>query len=247
MPFTFSHPAIVIPLAKLSRHWLSLSGLVAGSVAPDFEYFFRMRMYSGISHKPEGLVLFDLPTGLMLTFLFHDLIRNSLFDNSPPFVRSRVEIFKTFNWNQYFLHHWFAVIVSVLIGAMSHLFWDSFTHSYTFFVERYEILRWELTIFGIHTSVHRVIQHFSTVLGGAVIAYFFWKLPTHALAPSRASRGYWPLVVALTIIVSAFRLLLTHVVRQPALFIVTFISAAIVAVCVVSVLLRLKNQFHDVR
>ncbi len=241
MPFTFSHPAIVIPLAKLSKNWLSLSGLIAGSIAPDFEYFFRMRMYSGVSHKPEGLILFDLPTGLVLTFLFHNIIRNSLYDNSPVFVRRRVEVFKDFNWNRYFMSHWFAVIISVLIGATSHLFWDSFTHSHTFFVERYEILRWELTVVGIHTTVHRIIQHVSTVLGGAAIAYFFWKLPSHPVQPGQVSRGYWQLILLFTIIISTIRLFLTDLVRQPALFVVTFISAATIAVCIVPILLRPKR------
>ena len=41
MPFTFSHPAAVLPLRLLPRHWFSLTGLVIGSMVPDFEYFLR--------------------------------------------------------------------------------------------------------------------------------------------------------------------------------------------------------------
>jgi hypothetical protein len=241
MPFTFSHPAIVLPLARLSKNWLSLTGLIAGSIAPDFEYFFRMRMFSGISHKPEGLILFDLPAGLFLTFLFHNLIRNALYDNSPAGVRSRVEIFKDFNWNRYFVNHWFAVIISILIGAMSHLFWDSFTHNYTFFVDRYEFLRWEAVIFGVRTTVHRVIQHLSTIAGGAVIVYFFWKLPQHELGPNQASKSYWPSVIVLTIMISAIRMLITKLPLQAALFVVTFIAAGIIAVSVTSFFVRFKR------
>src|SRR4051812_22079461 len=240
MPFTFSHPAIILPLAKLSRHWLSLSGLVAGSVAPDFEYFFRMRMYSGISHKPEGLILFDLPTGIALTFIFHNLIRDSLFDNSPGIIKNRVDVFKDFNWNRYFASHWFAVVVSVLIGSVSHLFWDSFTHNYTFFVDRYEFLRKEVIIFGVHTFRYRVIQHVSTFVGGTIIAYAIWKLPTHPLNKKAASKAYWPLVILLTIVISAIRLALTDMVKQPSLFVVTFIASGTIAVISVPFLIRLK-------
>ncbi len=241
MPFTFSHPAVVLPLAKLTKNWLSLTGLIAGSIAPDFEYFFRMRMYSGISHRLEGLILFDLPTGVVITFVFHNLIRNSLFDNSPALVRRRVEIFKDFNWNRYFVDHWFAVIISILIGSMSHLFWDSFTHNHAYFVEKYEALRGEVVILGIHTYRYRVVQHISTLVGGAAVAYLFLKLPVHQLETNESSKAYWPLVICLTIIISTIRLVLTDLVRQPALFVVTFIAAGIIALIAVPVLLKFKR------
>jgi hypothetical protein len=42
MPFTFAHPAIVLPLKHLPKRWYSLTGLIIGSMTPDFEYFIRM-------------------------------------------------------------------------------------------------------------------------------------------------------------------------------------------------------------
>lgn len=38
MPFTFSHPAIILPLSYLPKKWFSLTGLIIGSLIPDFEY-----------------------------------------------------------------------------------------------------------------------------------------------------------------------------------------------------------------
>lgn len=46
MSFTFSHPAIVSPLNYFPNKWFSLTGLVIGSLTPDFEYFLRMRIKS---------------------------------------------------------------------------------------------------------------------------------------------------------------------------------------------------------
>ncbi|WP_262496247.1 DUF4184 family protein [Flavobacterium piscis] len=40
MPFTFSHPAIILPLKYLPKNWISLTGLIIGSLTPDFEYFY---------------------------------------------------------------------------------------------------------------------------------------------------------------------------------------------------------------
>jgi hypothetical protein len=42
MPFTFLHPAIVLPLTYLPRQWFSLTGLVIGSLTSDFEYVLRV-------------------------------------------------------------------------------------------------------------------------------------------------------------------------------------------------------------
>ncbi|SEF46838.1 protein of unknown function [Flavobacterium urumqiense] len=42
MPFTFSHPAIILPFLKNKK--LSATALIIGSMSPDFEYFFRMKM-----------------------------------------------------------------------------------------------------------------------------------------------------------------------------------------------------------
>ena len=68
MPFTLAHPAIVLPLAAKKLR-MSATGLVIGSMVPDFEYFIRMRTESKYSHTLAGLFWFDLPLGLLLCFV----------------------------------------------------------------------------------------------------------------------------------------------------------------------------------
>src|SRR5882672_9320620 len=119
MPFTFSHPALILPLTRGSHKWVSVTGLVVGSMTPDFEYFIRMGMQGDIGHTLPGLFWLDVPLGLAASFLFHDVIRNRLYGNLPKFVRLRVFGYKTFNWNAYFIEHWQAVLPSILIGAVS--------------------------------------------------------------------------------------------------------------------------------
>ena len=57
MPFTFSHPAIILPLKKLPKKYISMTGLIVGSIAPDFEYFLRMK--SKYSHTMSGILWYD--------------------------------------------------------------------------------------------------------------------------------------------------------------------------------------------
>ncbi len=119
MPFTFSHPAIILPLKKLPRKYISMTGLIVGSIAPDFEYFLRMK--SKYSHTISGILWYDLPMGILLAFIFHNLIKEALINNMPLFFQSRFLNLRDFNWNSYFKKNWYVVVVSIIIGICSHI------------------------------------------------------------------------------------------------------------------------------
>src|SRR5580765_7324040 len=105
MPFTFSHPALVLPLIK-ARLKLSATGLIIGSMIPDFEYFIRMTDISKYSHTLTGIFWFDIPLALFVCFIYHLVVRNSLFDNLPSFLKERVSAYKGFDWSGYFQKNW---------------------------------------------------------------------------------------------------------------------------------------------
>ena len=75
MPFTLSHPAVVLPFARWK---LILSALVIGSMTPDFEYFIDIVTDHDvqIGHSISGIFLFCIPVGL--------LVSNLLFLNEFP-------------------------------------------------------------------------------------------------------------------------------------------------------------------
>jgi hypothetical protein len=229
MPFTFSHPAIVLPLTYLPRRWFSLTGLVIGSMTPDFEYFLRMKVESEYSHTLTGLLWFDLPLGLLLCFIFQNIVRNSLFDNLPTFLKSRFSTFKGFNWNRHFKENWLVVIISILVGAASHLFWDSFTHSNGYFVHIVPALTNTVDLLGRQVLILKILQHLSTLFGGLLIAYVIYKLPTDTHVNERINPKYWIIFfsVALTIII--IRLFSGLELKQYGSVIVTAISAALIS------------------
>ncbi|TDO77553.1 uncharacterized protein DUF4184 [Flavobacterium chryseum] len=197
MPFTFSHPAIILPLQYLPKKWFSLTGLIIGSLTPDFEYFIRMRVQSIYSHTLYGIFWFDLPLAIILSFLFHNIVRNKLFENLPQNIRSRIIIFTDFNWNIYFKTNWIIVIISIFIGVISHLFWDSFTHEGGYFVERISKLRNSILLFDIKIPVLKIAQHLSTLIGGIVILFTISKLPKHNITLSSTNKNYWIIVFLL--------------------------------------------------
>lgn len=85
MPFTFSHPALVISLLHSRRRclWLSATGLITGSMAPDCEKFLRLRLASGHSHTLGSVFYFSCPVALLLAFAFHLLVRKPLLTHLP--------------------------------------------------------------------------------------------------------------------------------------------------------------------
>jgi len=242
MPFTFSHPAIVLPLTFLPRKWFSLTGLVIGSLTPDFEYFLRMRIKSNYSHTFDGLVWFDLPLGLLLAFIFHNVVRDKLLDNLPTILKSRLSTFKQFDWNTHFKRNWFVVTISILIGAASHIFWDSFTHDHGFFVLTIPALQNSVDFLGGQIPILKILQHSSTLLGGLVIAFAIYILPTNKIKKENINLKYWTIIAGLTLTIIAIRLFSGLELKQYGNVIVTAISAGLISLILTPWLIKTKDK-----
>lgn len=242
MPFTFSHPALVLPLRHLSPKWLSMTGLIIGSLSPDFEYFIRMKIQSEYSHTADGMLYFCLPLTLILAFLFHNIVRNSLFNNLPVFLKSRFSAYSKFKWNKYFIKHWFVVCISALIGAISHIFWDSFTHPGGYFVEKIPFLTNSIFIGGGSVPILKLLQHISSLAGVVFIFYVIYKLPQSQVINRKISISYWLVVLALTITITACRILLGLDYRLYGHVIVTIISSGLIALVITPVILTIYRS-----
>lgn len=169
MPFTFSHPAIILPLMTVHKNRLSATALVIGSMAPDFEYFMRMEMHREHSHSLTGLFFFELPVTLVCCILYHAFVRNSLIKALPKPISDRFAPFIGLDWFNWAKKYWYVLIYSALIGAFSHLLWDSFTHSTGFFARRIPFLLESSSYFGIEMRNCDWGQLISTIIGGMAI------------------------------------------------------------------------------
>jgi hypothetical protein len=238
MPFTFSHPAIVLPLIFLKRQWLSATGLIIGSMTPDFEYFLRMKVQSEYSHTLLGLLWFDLPFGLLLCFLYHGIVRNSLINNSPLFLKERLPLYKRFDWTDYFKNNWLRVVASLLVGAFSHLVWDSFTHDTGFFVRRFPNFQNPISFADWELPAYKLLQHLSTLAGGLFIIITLLTLKKHSASVTNQFYKYWSLVIAITLTVLIVRLAFGLSYRQYGNVIVTVISGGLVSLLVTPLILK---------
>jgi hypothetical protein len=209
MPFTFSHPAIVVYLSN-TKLGLSLTGLVIGSMAPDFEFFMRMRTAENIGHHWHGLLVFDLPLAMLLCYLFHNLVRNLLIINLPSFYSKRFNQFTSFNWNNYVAANKMKVITSIAIGILSHLFWDAFTHHDGIIVLLVPVLSKNVTLFGFATPIFMALQIISSIWGLWAMYSYIKKLPesTVTFTIAKHNNFYWVILTANVLFIFIVRLVL---------------------------------------
>jgi hypothetical protein len=238
MPFTFSHPAIVLPLTSISNKWISATGLIIGSMVPDFEYFLRMKVKSDYSHTLAGTFWFDLPVALVTAFVFHNIVRNCLINNLPGSLKSRAANFHKFGWNRHFKEYWFIVILSILIGVASHIFWDNFTHVDGYFVKTFPALNNTVEIFGFKSPVFKLLQHGSTLLGALLIVYTVFKLPKSNVTGDGTNKLYWRIVIIMVIFTILIRFLITEEDMNYGNILVTTIAAIFLAMALTPLLLR---------
>lgn len=241
MPFTFSHPAIVLPLTYLPKRWFSLTGLIIGSLTPDFEYFLRMKIQSNYSHTLSGLFWFDIPLGLLLAFIFHNFVRESLIDNMPTILKSRFFSFKQFNWNEKFKKNWFIIIISILVGTISHIFWDGFTHNSGFFVKNIPQLSDTIEINGHQIKVFKISQHLSTLIGAIIIFMTVWKLPKVVNFENKINPKYWMVVALITLSVFTLKIISDENSKLIGNLIVSLISSAMIGIIISSIIVDKKS------
>lgn len=234
MPFTFSHPAIILPFAKIRSAYISMSCLVAGSMTPDFQYFLQMKLKGRVSHTWHGAFLVDLPLAILLIFLFHLIVKRPLIENLPSYFQSRLLDLYDLDFIHEFRKHYLGYLLCLQAGILSHIFWDSFTHANAYFVDHMEFLAWNVEYEGIPDKpLYRYVQHISTVVGAIMIVVFFHFLPVRFVRP-HVNMRYWFLVLLFITIsfgvrwLYGFRFFGDFVVASISCFFLGFILAGIV-------------------
>ncbi len=241
MPFTFSHPAIVLPLRRIFRNRVSFLALVIGSIAPDFEYFIRLRVHSDCSHTPLGLLLFNIPLGILLLLTYLFIVQKPTLNAAPNFIRRRIPVTPT-NWTD-LIRSSPLLILSVAIGAFSHLLWDAFTHEQAFFVEKIAWLRTEHVLFGHSIAGYSIAQHSSTVLGGLLIGIYFFQQSEIPQSPPRSPSYYVPIFLLVTGCFMVVRFCFVSEI-QFGLIVISTISAVLFGVIATSLLQTFSQKRH---
>lgn len=176
MPFTFSHPAIVLPLINWRKRIFSSSGLIVGSLIPDFESVLRLNERKIYGHNWLGIFWYDLPLAIIFIFIFHNIVRDPLIINLPKSISNKFVNYIGFNWNKYFLRKFIVIIASTLIGIASHLFWDGFTHLN--FANPNAI---DSDLYFGGRRIFKILQYSNSVIGLIIVIWYLIQLPSHEI------------------------------------------------------------------
>ena len=169
MPFTISHAAAVLPL-KNSR--LPLAALMIGSMSPDFSYFLPFDTLTRLAtHSLEGVLFFCLPVGLAAWLLFVRVLERPTIQLLPDAWRDRVPRSDP----RISLSALWLAGIAVIVGAVTHVVWDAFTHASTPVTQAFPVLNEEVfRLHGHSIPMFFVLQCLSSVVG--LLALAIWAL-----------------------------------------------------------------------
>ena len=122
MPFPLAHPAVVLPLKRFCPRWLDFPALVVGSLCPDLGYAFRWLGLDECAHQFLGSLIFCLPAGVLWLESFARW-RAGWVRRLPGRLREVVQPLCRVP-----LGSPGVVLLSLLVGAWTHVALDSFTN-----------------------------------------------------------------------------------------------------------------------
>jgi len=182
MPFTVSHAAAVLPLHRLSKHTLPLTALMIGSMAPDFVFFFSPDANRQLTHSFNGLFIFDWPAGLAVWLFYVAVLEKA----TITLLSDR--------WHTRFAHTdaitptlVARASIAILLGGITHLLWDAFTHRATFVTDAFPVLRGPTPGVG-WLPVYHLLHGLSSVAGLVILA--IWARNLHRVPAKSLIRPY---------------------------------------------------------
>jgi hypothetical protein len=183
VPFTFlAHQAPVLPLVRRpGTRWDGVA-LVAGSVAPDLAYVTRgwgfgpwgMKMWFD-GHRPQNILVVAIGASLLacvVRYWILPVLPLALPRAGPFHLRDLRHVSNR-------RPRWWATLGSALVGALTHVVLDAFTHADGSVVEVGGPLQAELFDVGDRTvRVYSLLQYGGSVVLAGYTVWWFWRAGT---------------------------------------------------------------------
>ncbi|GMK41276.1 hypothetical protein PCCS19_43320 [Paenibacillus sp. CCS19] len=230
---------------------MTVSGLILGSMSPDFEYFLALEPHQTIGHTIEGLFIQAIPLCVLFLILTHLCIRS--FSSHLPSIAhldvrayQRIRLIDLRNYR-----NWLVFLLSVIVGFYSHLFVDAFTHESGYFVLRHSSLQSEIGAI----PLYQLLQYALSLIGLAVeFIWVTWMLfrtpvPTHAGSvkkiPWMSKITYWAIVLLIALGIVAAKLAWTTSTNTIGIIVVAPISGVLAGIVVASLIHRKEIRIRS--
>jgi hypothetical protein len=166
MPFTLAHPIAALPLWLGSGKRLNLMGLMVGTIVPDLAYFLALRPIESFSHTLPGALTQGLLEGLVLFGMIQYGLMRPLLVIVPQTIAQRCQNFRYRDRSN--LAYLIILVISIWLGAISHIVWDSFTHPTGWVVQHLWWLQWAIG----RWPIYKLLQYGSGLLG--LVGLWVW-------------------------------------------------------------------------
>ena len=172
MPYAIAHPAAIIPLHRWLGRRSVPSALVIGSVVPDAWYFVPL-LGRPDTHTVHGALLYCLPLALLVYALYHLIAKEPLLALLPRTLEAKLRACTVQGLPP---APWSAVALCAAAGALTHVVWDSFTHAGLLSAAYFPALEARALALGAYElRWHQLLQHLSTLSGGAFVAWWIHR------------------------------------------------------------------------
>jgi hypothetical protein len=241
MPFTLAHPAAVV---FMKNKYLDLWGLILGAMAPDFIYFILFNPSSNLGHTFIGFIILNLPICFLLNYLINKYIKDAFIINLPEFISKYYIYLLRHKNNIKNINEAIVFIYSCMIGMLTDVIWDGFTHKTEYFVIKLSFLRNKIDILGIQIPIFKIIQHGSTVLGFIIIFFYLYKirkLNNKFKAKSRSKLIYHVIAIFIQILT----IFCSHIIFEKfgvGRLVVTFINGLFIGYLISSIIYKYNSK-----
>jgi hypothetical protein len=131
-----------------------------------------------------------------------------------------------------------------LLGAGSHIFWDSFTHNHAYFVRTLPFYKGSYVPYeGVRYPLWYALQHISTAVGLTIMAAYLLAMKPQSIRMRSIPRaGYWLVLILITAAITWIRFEIVPLDANIGNLIVTIISGVVIAL-VCCGWINFKNTF----
>lgn len=250
MPFTLSHPVFAFPLKYISPKHFSLTGLVLGSMSPDFEYFLMLEPYRSIGHSIPGLFLQAIPISIILAFLFHLVVKEPLALHLPPVFKLNQRAYASLGpWRLQHPRDWVVFAVSVIVGFLTHVISDAFTHASGYFVIHFPFL--SAAYYGY--PAYKLLQYGLSVIGLVILGWAILKRLAQANLRSQVipevtrkqKMRFWTMALIISALTTGLKIVFTSSLNIIGIAVVAPVSGMCLGILMASVISRTQTKLFQ--
>lgn len=239
MPYTFAHIGYILPIRKKWSKYFSITGLVFGSLAPDYDILFRLTKirFHVFQYNLKTICFLIYPMAFLSAVLFHLICRNVLIKNLPSPFFEKYQKYLSFDFNAYLKNHLLLFSASVFFAIFLHLFLDFFCH----ILDAYQVslfVRGIIQMQYLSDKIGYFSIYFLPVVFSCLGFYYIYKFEYNSVIPKmyfsqpKQAFLFWITLLILTIFICALKIFFTEKEKDYwlDLIAISFTSALIIAV-----------------